>query len=294
MLDWILRLNCCLKFLLHYLDDFYTLGPPNSPVCQYNLDTCIRLFKDWHITLHPEKVEGPSSRLTVPGIELDSLTLQARLPCDKFERIVALLESWSVKRHCSKKELESLIGTLHHACKVIPQGRTFIRRMINLPSAFRRDDHPISLNLEFHLDLSWWREFFVSWDGLTFLLSSTWVSLPDFSVSSGAAGALGYGAISGHDWFVGNWSTAQQPLSITYKELFPVVVAATLWGHRWATTLVEFCSHNMAVVSVLSSGTSKDPNMMVLLRYLSLVAARNSFAFTASYTPGRAILLLMP
>ena len=287
LLEWILRHNYGLNFLLHYLDDFYTMGPPNSPACQNNLDTCLRLFRDWHIPLHPDKVEGPSTCLTVLGIELDSITLQARLPRDKFVRIVALLESWSVKRHCSRKELESLIGTLHHACKVIPQGRTFIRRMINLLSAFRRDDHPIRLNREFHLDLSWWREFFISWDGLSFLLSPTWAPLPDFLVSSDAAGALGYGAISGHDWFVGKWSTAQQPLSIAYKELFPVVVAAALWGHRWATKRVEFCSDNMAVVSVLRSGTSKDPNMMVLLRYLSLVAARNSFGFTASYTPGR-------
>ena len=101
-------------------------------------------------------------------------------------------------------------------------------------------------------------------------------------MSSDAAGALGYSAISGHDWFVGNWSTAQQPLSIAYKELFPVVMVAALWGHRWATKRVEFCSDNMAVVRVLRSGISKDPNMIVLLRYLSLVAARNSFAFTAS------------
>ena len=136
-------------------------------------------------------------------------------------------------------------------CKVIPQGRTFIWRMINLLSAFQRDDHPLRLNLEFHLDLSWRREFFISWDGLSYLLSPTWASLPDFSVSSDTAGALGYGVISGHDWFVGKWSTAQQPLSIAYKELFPVVMAASLWGHRCATKRLEFCSDNMAVVSIL-------------------------------------------
>ena len=123
--------------------------------------------------------------------------------------------------------------------------------MINLLSAFQRDNHPIRLNREFHFDLSWRHEFFISWDGLSYLLSPTWASLPDFSVSSDAAGALGYGVISGHDWFVGKWSTAQQPLSIAYKELFPVVVAASLWGHRWATKRLEFCSDNMAVVSVL-------------------------------------------
>ena len=186
-----------MNFLLHYLDDFNTWGPPNSFFCQNNLDTCIRLFKDWHIPLHPDKVEGPSTCLAVLGIELYSLILQGRLPHDKFERIVALLESWSVRRHCSKKELESLLGTLHHACKVISQGHTSIRRMINFLSAFRRDDYPIRLNEEFHLDLSWWREFFISWDRLSFLLSPIWASLPDFSVSSDAAEALGYGAISG-------------------------------------------------------------------------------------------------
>jgi len=52
-------------------------------------------------------------------------------------------------------------------------------------------------------------------------------------VSSGAAGALDYAAISDHEWF--EWSIAQQPLSIAYEELFPEVVAATLWpqmGHK--------------------------------------------------------------
>ena len=76
---------------MHQLDDFYTLGSPNSPVCQYNLDTCIQLFKDWHIPLHPDKVEGPSTCLTVLGIELDSLALQGPLPRGKIERIVAFL-----------------------------------------------------------------------------------------------------------------------------------------------------------------------------------------------------------
>lgn len=46
------------------------------------------------------------------------------------------------------------------------------------------------------------------------------------------------------------------------------------------------CSDNMAVVSVLLLGTSKDPKM-VLLRSISLSAARHSFAFTASHRAGR-------
>ena len=31
-------------------------------------------------------------------------------------------------------------------------------------------------------------------------------------------------------WFNGRWSTLQLPLSIAYKELFLVVLAAHVWG----------------------------------------------------------------
>ena len=159
--------------------------------------------------------------------------------------------------------------------------------MINLLSAFWRDDHPIRLNQEFCLDLSWWCEFFLSWECLSVFLSPQWAPLPDFHVSSDAAGSLGFGAIFDREWFVGEWSAAQQPLSIAYKELFPVAIAASSWGPLWASKHVEFCSDNMSVVSVLRSGTSRDPNIMVLLRHLSLMAGRHSFAFTVSHRPGR-------
>ena len=128
---------------------------------------------------------------------------------------------------------------------------------------------------------------FFSWNGLSFLLSPQWVPLPDFHVSSDAAGSLGFGAVFDCEWFVGRWSAAQQPLSIAYKELFPEVIAASLWDPLWASKRVEFCSDNMSVVSVLRSGTLRDPNIMVLLRHLSLMAAHHSFVFTASHRPGR-------
>ena len=35
--------------------------PPNSPVCQNNLDICIQLFEDWGIPVHPDKLDGPST-----------------------------------------------------------------------------------------------------------------------------------------------------------------------------------------------------------------------------------------
>ena len=96
--EWFLKKQYDVCFLLHYLDDFRTLGPPNSQTCQRNLDTyiqqsCFQQFQDLGIPHHPDKLEGTSTLLTVLGIELDSLLLQARLPQDKIDRIHTLLVS---------------------------------------------------------------------------------------------------------------------------------------------------------------------------------------------------------
>ena len=77
-----------------------------------------------------------------------------------------------------------------------------------------------------------------------FFCMPTWVPLPDFQVSSDAAGSLGYGAIFKSHWFYGAWSTAQSSLSIAYKELFLIVVAAYLWGPQWVSWRVEFLCDN--------------------------------------------------
>ena len=159
--------------------------------------------------------------------------------------------------------------------------------MINLLCTFRRDDYPIGLNQEFFLYLAWWQEFFQSWNGCSFLQYPQWAPLPDFEVSSDASGALGYGVVFQGHWFSGAWLPRQVSQSIEYKELFPIVVAAYLWGPQWACKRVNFLSDNRSVVDILRSGTSRAPTIMSLVRYLSLLAARHSFSFTASPVRGK-------
>jgi len=87
-------------------------------------------------------------------------------------------------------------------------------------------------------------------------------------------------------WFAGSWAPSQQQQSIAYKELFPVVIAAHVWGHMWCKKHVLFCSDNDAVVHVLNSRTSKVPCLMQLLRSLLLAASRHSLSFSALHVLG--------
>ena len=84
MVQWILVNNYQIPDLLHYLDDFITVGPHNSPKCALNLSTALRVCECLGLPLHQGKCMGPSPVMTVLGIELDSLAQVARLPDDKL------------------------------------------------------------------------------------------------------------------------------------------------------------------------------------------------------------------
>ena len=76
------------------------------------MNVCARLG----LPLHPQKCVGPTTCLVMLGIEIDTASQIARLPEDKFSAIWQLLIQWRQKKWCKKRELQSLIGHLHHAC----------------------------------------------------------------------------------------------------------------------------------------------------------------------------------
>ena len=75
------------------------------------------------------KIEGPSTSLPFLRIILDSNKMEARLPLDKLTRLQEELTSWQGKKKVTKRQILSLVGSLHHAAKVVYYGRTFVSRM---------------------------------------------------------------------------------------------------------------------------------------------------------------------
>ena len=116
--------------------------------------------------------------------------------------------------------------------------------MIDLLSCFRKKDHPIRLNKEFHLDLQWWNHLLAQCNGVSFWLYPALSSAVALEVTSDTAGSLGFGAYFKGFWLAGPWAVSQQQQSIAYKKLFPVVVAAHVLGLQWCKKHVLFRSDN--------------------------------------------------
>ena len=269
---------------MYYLDDFIIVSPPNSPQCYESLQILNRVCNELGVPIADHKRDGPTTRIVYLGIEIDTVASQLRLPPEKLERLRTLLRQWSYRKACPRKDLESLIGQLNHACKVVRAGRSFLRRMIDLLHSVRgtsRDHTLIRLNAGFHADLAWWQTFIVSWNGVSFL--PTPALLPTLVMASDASGNWGCGAWHKAMWFQIQWDTQTVDLPITVKELIPIVVAGVVWGPSWSGHRIHCHCDNQAVVACLRSRDSKHKGLMHLLRTLVFVEARFNFHFYPLY-----------
>ena len=284
-LQWVM-LDSGVSIVDHYLDDFVTMGTPGSSECRRNLERILAVCADLGVPLAMDKLEGPAQCLTFLGIELDTQVGVMRLPADKLSRLKDLLAHWSLRKSCRRQQLESLIGTLQHACRVVKPGRAFLRRAIDLlrnPGA-TKGHHHLRLNREFRADLQWWNTFAVRWNGVSMFPCPP---RPAFSATSDASGSWGCGAWSGSSWFQLEWPAAARDFHISFKELFAGLVAAAVWGERWRGSRVQWLCDNQPAVHAVSKRSCRDQDMMNLIRCLFFLEAWFGFELTATHLLGR-------
>lgn len=163
LLSWIILKQGTSSFL-HNLDDFLTIGPPAYGICKQILNIITRTCEEFGVLLALEKVEGPSF-LPYLGIILDSSKMKAHLWPDKLTSIQQEMTSWQSKKKATKRQILSLIGSLHHEAKVVYHGRTFVSRTYATAAKVKELEYFTRLNMEFHSDLLWWHTFLTTWNG---------------------------------------------------------------------------------------------------------------------------------
>jgi len=170
------------------------------------------------------------------GIILDSGKMEARLPEDKVERIKSALSNFQSRRSTTLQELQSLIGTLNFACKVIAPGRPFLKRIIHLTRGVKKPHHHIKLTTGFYKDIEMWKMFMDQWNGTGLFVAPLWENSDTLSLFSDASDSLRYGGFFQKRWFQGQWLPSQQlgqpEISILWQELYAINVACHLWGGR--------------------------------------------------------------
>ena len=282
-LEWILQRKG-INYLYHYLDDFIILGRAGSNQCVDDLAALKQVCSELGVPLAADKCAGPATCITFLGIEVDSVSGTLRLPADKLRRLLSTLHSWGDRKVCVQRELQSLIGLLNHACKVVRPGRSFLRRMIDLLSMSSQPHHCIRLNRHFRSDLAWWRLFTASWNGVGLIQQSDQGRGTQFSTD--ASGSWGCGAWCGPKWFQVKWGSRMSAIPIAVKELIPIILAAAIWGQCWKGLVVTCHCDNVVAVSAVQFRSCRQQHIMHLLRCLFFVEARFDFQLRCVHIPG--------
>ena len=117
-LEWVAKTRCNIPHLIHILDIHLMAGASYEQCC-----TALRVFLSMceylGVPIAAEKTVSPSTILTSAGIELDTNTMETRLPADKILKTRSILSEFLCRRKETLQEVQSMIGLLNFVCTVV-------------------------------------------------------------------------------------------------------------------------------------------------------------------------------
>ncbi len=297
--EWVITHVFGVVDIIHYVDDSF-LAAATEEACLHCLRQTKLAYDELGVPDAPDKTEGPTTRLTFLGIQIDSQAMTVSLDQPKLDAIRLLLREWAGRETCSLRQLQSTIGTLAWAAQVVRHGRTFLQHMRDLAAAHQHSPRPhdvtsIPLTEDIRDDLDWWERYMAQWNGIGLLWEEEWINDSSLLQPHTDACVEGYAAVCGAEWFHGTWTAEHHRLaqddsmtrdSMPWKELYAIVAAASTWGQRWTRRRVVFFTDCMPVVQALTKGASRTRRIMQLIRILHFIAAQHHFVYRVKHIPG--------
>jgi hypothetical protein len=284
-LQWILQTKFKLNGITHILDDFMFVAKSQKE-CNRKLNHFFALAEWLNVPIKHSKTCHPHTNMVAHGLEVDTITMEIRLPHDKLLQAREQILSMSLCRKTTLRSLQSIIGLLNFACRAVVPGRAFLRRLITLTRGLTKPHHHIRLNFEARADLAAWKSFLATYNGRTLLSPRRWISSSKLHLFTDSAASLGYAAVFGRLWFMGQWPLPWKSFSIAFLELFPIVSALCVWASSFANKCIVLHTDNMSIVDIINSQSSKDSLIMYLVRRLVVITLHNNILFHAVHVPG--------
>ena len=142
--------------VIPYVDDFLIILPPvvdNSRCTKVFSTLCEQIGLSIKVAKNEE-----GTTVSFASIEFETSTMVIRFPPKKLHKACTLVQKATISRSLSLLEIQQLTGYLYFFSKVIPLGRTFLRRPYNMelyfPSGSNHNRKCISS--EAQRDLAWW------------------------------------------------------------------------------------------------------------------------------------------
>jgi hypothetical protein len=278
----------------NWVDDyvFFRFPSPttdNTITFSYSLsdiyDVAIRLGWPWKRS----KTRPFSHEFKYLGFLWDLSAKTVQIPEAKKLRYLSKLEPWVSGTKFSRKDTESLLGTLVHCSLAVPDGRSRLPSLSCFASSFNYTSSPFiqrSPSSGVLSDISWWRTK-LSTVFCGSVLSKPPPSAPvEFWVD--ASSSWGIGIVLGDEWdtwrLQPGWN--KNGRNIGWAEMVAIELGLRFAVHRgFSNTHFTIKSDNQGVIHAIEGGKSRSPEQNSVLQRITLLLSQHKLWVSSLYVP---------
>lgn len=267
----------------HYLDDFFgasTAGSdPYMPIWYFQL-----LCSALGFTVSPEKVFWGTTKLTILGIEIDTITQRASISAEKKEKLLKLCRGVVSKKKATLLEMQQVAGHLQFVVQIAPHGKAFMRRLYDgVRCRYKHPFQHMPISKEVRRELEWWCATIEGWNGTTLrqpsplLLCHIWTD----ACPRGLGAHMGLAELPSK-LFKREVSRRHRNKSIHFLETLAALEALRCFTVGIVPgTMVVLHVDNEILRAGLLKGSVDDPLTQVLLREIFALSLARDFKVTS-------------
>ena len=271
------------QHLFNYIDDF--MGVDDPAVVHAHFQTLLSLLAQLGIPISKDKLFPPSEEVPCLGILVNITRGTLSIPPDKLTQVNNKCAQWSLKHRATRKQLQSLLGSLLYIHKCVKPARLFVNRILATLKA-APDSGYVALNAEFGKDIAWFNAFLVQFNGRTFFAKQLHAPVTNIFLDASLVGLGGVWLNNVYQCLVPIISN-EHNITIVHFEMINILLALRLWAPELSGRRLCLHCDNMAVVSILNSGRGQDSVLLSIARNVWLIAAKHDIDLTVQHIPGK-------
>jgi hypothetical protein len=280
----------------NWVDDFVLFRSPTPSLSSnpdnlypYDLSLVQQLADTLGWPWKPSKTQPFASSFRYLGFIWDLKAKSVHIPDEKRTKYLRKLNEWLAREKHSRKEAESLLGTLVHCSLAIPDGRSRLPALSHFVTSFngkslfsQRTPSPTSIR-----DILWWQECLQS------SMPGSSIKPPppptDIDLWVDASTSFGIGVVFDHEWdsweLLHGWDHNPQR-KIGWAETVALECGIRLAIHRGAHNVhIVIKSDNMGVIGALAGGKSRNNEQNTVLQRITTILHTHSLWVSTLYTP---------
>jgi hypothetical protein len=286
-----------IKPIKKWVDDFLFLrypllnSPPNVRQFTYGLSDITRFAETLGWPWKPTKTRPFATTFLYLGFLWNLETRSVEIPAEKRTRFLSKLEPWVQGAKVTRKQAESLLGTLVHCSLALPDSRSRLPAISNFVASFNKANSVFS---QFTLpsgaaeDAAWWRH----------TLSSTPCRSPlhkppqptDLLFAVDASTSWGIGVVFDGKWdawiLLPGWKSEGR--DIGWAEMVAVELGLRLAITQGAHDIhLILRSDNTGVIHALDGGRSRNLQQNRVLQRIVVLLRTHNLWLSTIYVPSR-------